>query len=421
MHDRNIFVSEKLGPAVFGFVTPRIVIPAWLASAEPRTRALVLQHEQEHIGAGDQLALLTGLILVAAAPWNVALWWQLRRLRFALEADCDARVLRHGTDAVEYSNALLSVQQRQFATPLGVISLTERISDLERRIQLIVTGARRLSTPLIALSSMGAAALLIAACAVQPPESEALRKPPPIAGPPGPPPWASSVQGIALERYGERLEAEVGNAVIDLVFDETGTLRESSYEATNDPPRPNLVGRFDRYGVTREAAAESSEFLIVPKQRLLGNAAVPRADGASSPAQNSLVAIYVHDPGHALIPRRAQVATGDIDRRIAQRYFPDIFSTPAAPNLGLWVLLDSEGAVLASGRESLSTDPVAGGPPVRQVRTLVSAKYPDARIAMINGAPIEDARSQPVKDRSGADLVLYSLWLSPNSSAPTER
>jgi len=420
MHGTSVFVSEKLGPAVFGFMTPRIVVPAWLVNAEPRTRALVLQHEQEHIAAGDQRALLTGLLLVAIAPWNIALWWQLRRLRFALEVDCDARVMSRGTDAVEYSSALLSVQQRQLATLLGAVSLTERISDLERRIQLLVTGARRLSSPLIVLSVIGAATLLIAACAVQPPEPDALRKPPPAGLGQGPPPWASSVGNIVVERYGEQLEViESGNALIDLVFAETGELRESNFEVTNDPPRPNAVGRFDRYGVTREAAAAASEFLIVPKQRLLASAGAPPAGGASSPGQTSLVAIYVHDPGHALIPSRAEVSTADVDRRIAQRYFPDIFSSPASPNLGLWVLFDSAGAVVASGRESLSADTVANGPPPRQVRSLVGARFPDASIAMINGAPIEDAQSQPVKDRSGADMVLYSLWLSQSSPIPT--
>jgi hypothetical protein len=184
--------------------------------------------------------------------------------------------------------------------------------------------------------------------------------------------------------------------------------------------RGQSVGRFDRYGVTRDAAAEASEFLIVSKQRLLAStgAGAPPAGGASSPGQTSLVAIYVHDPGHALIPSRAEVSTADIDRRIAQRYFPDIFSAPAAPNLALWVLLDSAGAVVASGRESLSADTVANGPPPRQVRSLVDARFPAASIAMINGAPIEDAQSQPVKDRSGADMVLYSLWLSQSSPIP---
>jgi hypothetical protein len=137
-----------------------------------------------------------------------------------------------------YSSALLSVQQRQLATLLGAVSLTERISDLERRIQLLVTGARRLSSPLIVLSSIGAATLLIAACAVQPPEADALRKPPPAGLGQGPPPWASSVGNIVVERYGEQLEAiETGNALVDLVFAETGELR-NQLRVTNEPPRP---------------------------------------------------------------------------------------------------------------------------------------------------------------------------------------
>ena len=33
---------------------------------------------------------------VVLMPWNLPLWWQWRRLRFAIEVDCDARVLASG-------------------------------------------------------------------------------------------------------------------------------------------------------------------------------------------------------------------------------------------------------------------------------------------------------------------------------------
>ena len=36
--------------------------------------------------------MVTALTLILA-PWNVALWWQLRRLRLAVEMDCDRRVV----------------------------------------------------------------------------------------------------------------------------------------------------------------------------------------------------------------------------------------------------------------------------------------------------------------------------------------
>jgi hypothetical protein len=54
MHDKR-FVW-KGWPGGVRFHDAPIVVPAWLVNAEPRARALVLQHEQEHIAAGDQQA-----------------------------------------------------------------------------------------------------------------------------------------------------------------------------------------------------------------------------------------------------------------------------------------------------------------------------------------------------------------------------
>src|SRR5690606_19455117 len=89
----RVVLAERLGPAVYGFLAPRIILPKWLADGDAALRKLVLAHEREHIAARDQMILLGALLLVAAMPWNPALWWQLRRLRAAIEVDCDARVL----------------------------------------------------------------------------------------------------------------------------------------------------------------------------------------------------------------------------------------------------------------------------------------------------------------------------------------
>src|SRR6185312_13070046 len=95
-------------------------------------------HEREHVVACDQLLLLAGVLCVSVAPWNPLLWWQLRRLRFAIEVDCDARVLRQGTDPRRYGEMLLAVSERHARTPLAAVALTEPASHLERRIRIIM-------------------------------------------------------------------------------------------------------------------------------------------------------------------------------------------------------------------------------------------------------------------------------------------
>jgi TonB family protein len=147
--DQAVLVCDDVGPAVFGIVRPCIVLPRWLAEQESDLRSLVLQHEREHLAARDHLLLIASLAIVACMPWNLALWWQLKRLRTAMELDCDARVLRHGVDPRDYSEALFTVGQRPAGIPLGAVALTEPVSELERRIRTMLEKTRRFSLAIL--------------------------------------------------------------------------------------------------------------------------------------------------------------------------------------------------------------------------------------------------------------------------------
>src|SRR4051812_49230497 len=91
-----VYISEDCGPAVVGFLRPHIVVPRWLTKLSPDAQELVMAHERSHLGAYDTQLLTIAMCLVACMPWNPVLWWQLRRLRLAIETDCDARVLSLG-------------------------------------------------------------------------------------------------------------------------------------------------------------------------------------------------------------------------------------------------------------------------------------------------------------------------------------
>lgn len=170
--DQPILVCDDVGPAVFGIVRPCIVLPRWLAEQESNLRSLVLHHEREHLAARDHLLLIASLAIVASMPWNLALWWQLKRLRAAIEMDCDARVLRHGIDPRDYSEALFTVGQRPAGIPLGAVALTEPVSELERRIRTMMEKTRRFSIALLGsrltlLSAATALALAVNAPSAQ--------------------------------------------------------------------------------------------------------------------------------------------------------------------------------------------------------------------------------------------------------------
>ncbi|MGA7539972.1 MAG: M56 family metallopeptidase [Steroidobacteraceae bacterium] len=137
-----VTVSDGLGPAVLGILHPRIIVPRWLLEEAAERRSAVLSHESEHLRAHDGRWLLAGLLLVTLLPWNLPLRWLWRRLRLAIEVDCDARVVRRGLQPVAYGEALLAIATRTPPAPRPAIGLFERRSQLARRIRILVTPSR---------------------------------------------------------------------------------------------------------------------------------------------------------------------------------------------------------------------------------------------------------------------------------------
>lgn len=135
----EVLVADDLGPAALLGPAPGIVLPRWALDLDAPLRRLVLRHELEHRAAGDPWLLLAGLVAIALTPWNPALWWQLGRLRLAVEMDCDHRVLRvHDASPAgveRYGLLLIALGQRSNGLlHLAAPALSEPVSTLERRI-----------------------------------------------------------------------------------------------------------------------------------------------------------------------------------------------------------------------------------------------------------------------------------------------
>ncbi|CAN5535233.1 hypothetical protein BH09GEM1_BH09GEM1_01180 [soil metagenome] len=164
-----VLVSHDVGPAVIGLVHHGIVVPAWVEALGADEQRTVMTHEREHVRAGDPLLLWGATLLVALAPWNAALWYALRRLRHAIEMDCDARVLRSRPDARAYCTLLLDVGERTLAGVAPVAALAEPATLLERRIQAMTEPLRVRRREVVA-SAAGALALVAVACVAPRPE-----------------------------------------------------------------------------------------------------------------------------------------------------------------------------------------------------------------------------------------------------------
>lgn len=161
----TVLVSEDVGPAVVGLVRPRIVVPRWIAAGPADLQQMVIAHERAHLQAGDARLLALALVLVVGMPWNLPLWWQLRRLRRAIEMDCDARVLDAGRDVSGYGRALLAVGERQSARIVTVAGMAESKTFLEQRLRNMVSKRTRFAWA--AAAGLGALGLVLAASAAE--------------------------------------------------------------------------------------------------------------------------------------------------------------------------------------------------------------------------------------------------------------
>lgn len=159
----EVLVSGETGPAVSGLLDPVIVVPRRILDLPEEERRLVVAHERQHREAGDPALLAVGLAALAVCPWNPALWWVVRRLRLAVERDCDRRVLEAGVDPRAYGSVLLAEAGARPA-PLPAAALGHGRSHLEHRIRALARDVPRFRTLRSAVAVIAAAALVAVAC-----------------------------------------------------------------------------------------------------------------------------------------------------------------------------------------------------------------------------------------------------------------
>lgn len=208
----SLYVTPDLGPAVVAMPDSRILIPEWMLGLDGQALATVIRHEREHRRAGDARLLLGASVVGALLPWNPAVWLIRRRLRLAVEMDCDARVLREDPRVDRYGSLLLAVAQHPRHSPRLAAALTESTSDLERRIDAMTTRpVRAPRTRALSLATVAAAAFALA-CAL-----------------PGPDVVAPKANAVALTPPSEKSPVE--QPPFDFKVD-----RQASLRPTNMPP-----------------------------------------------------------------------------------------------------------------------------------------------------------------------------------------
>ena len=186
LSDTEVLVSRSLGPAVTGLRSPRVVVPEWVLRLDAATVDFVLRHELEHIRVRDPWRAHASLLAAILMPWNPMVWWTLRRLRLAMEIDCDARVIAATTGAgaiQDYGHVLLTLAGRIGRQPiLPLAAIARPRSAISRRLSAMAAPPPRRPRTQAAATALAAPVCLLAACSagvpdapVSPDESAATR------------------------------------------------------------------------------------------------------------------------------------------------------------------------------------------------------------------------------------------------------
>jgi beta-lactamase regulating signal transducer with metallopeptidase domain len=150
-----VLVTESLGPATVGFWRSRVLVPRWVLALPGMERQYIIRHEEEHRKAHDAHLLFLLSLPILLVPWNLAIWWQVRRLCLAVEMDCDNRVVNRLGDPTAYGELLLKVAEAASRGPRLQPALLGGMGSLEHRLTMLLApsplrGAQRFVMPIIA-------------------------------------------------------------------------------------------------------------------------------------------------------------------------------------------------------------------------------------------------------------------------------
>lgn len=152
-----VVVTDMAGPATVGVLRARVLMPRWVLALPGTQRQYVLRHEDEHRRAHDALLLFVASLPILLMPWNLAMWWQIRRLCLAVELDCDNRVVSALGDATAYSELLLKVAEAGSRGPRLQPAFLGGMGSLERRLSALLepTPLRHLQRFLLPVVALG--------------------------------------------------------------------------------------------------------------------------------------------------------------------------------------------------------------------------------------------------------------------------
>lgn len=158
-----VVVTNSVGPATVGLWRSLVLVPQWVLALPGAQRQYVLRHEDEHRRSHDAYLLFFASLTLLLTPWNVALWWLLRRLCLAVEMDCDNRVVAGLGDATAYGELLLKVAQASSRGLRLQPALLGGVGMLEHRLTVLLapTQLRQAQRFLMPAAALGLLVLVL--------------------------------------------------------------------------------------------------------------------------------------------------------------------------------------------------------------------------------------------------------------------
>jgi bla regulator protein BlaR1 len=160
---RTVSIKELLEPGVFGIFRPTLVLPDGIRSRlTPAQFDTIISHELCHVRRADNLVAAVHMLVEALFWFHPLVWWMEGRLIEELERACDEEVLRQGSEAQTYAEAILKVCEIYVTSPIRCVAGATG-GNLKKRIQTIMSN--QCARPLGCSKTLLLASMLLASVA----------------------------------------------------------------------------------------------------------------------------------------------------------------------------------------------------------------------------------------------------------------
>ncbi len=129
-------------PFTWGWLRPKVMMPADADQWSTERRRIVLLHELAHVKRRDCLTQSIARVVCAVYWMNPLAWLAARRMCIERERACDDLVLNGGCKASDYASELVQIARAFPRVPQAAGIAMARSSNLEQRVTAIVDASR---------------------------------------------------------------------------------------------------------------------------------------------------------------------------------------------------------------------------------------------------------------------------------------